>query len=135
MEGKNLKPKNILPSKTLLQIWWKNQSFLDKQKLRKFSTRFVNLQTRFTTNVKGTSLGGKHKRRKRSIENKPRTIKKIVIGSYTLIITLNVNGLNAPTKRHRLLGRWKHMHVCTSSYHITLLDSPTSKLYVILLYC
>jgi len=38
-------------------------------------------QTRFTTNVKGTSLGGKHKRRKRSIENKPQIIKKIVIGS------------------------------------------------------
>ena len=26
----------------------------------------------------------------------------MVIGRYTLIITLNVNGLNAPTKRHRL---------------------------------
>ena len=34
--------------------------------------------------------------------NKPKTIKKIVIGTYILIITLNVNGLNAPTKRHRL---------------------------------
>ena len=26
----------------------------------------------------------------------------MVIGTYTLIITLNVNGLNAPTKRHSL---------------------------------
>ena len=26
----------------------------------------------------------------------------MVIGTYMLIITLNVNGLNAPTKRHRL---------------------------------
>ena len=26
----------------------------------------------------------------------------MVIGTYTSIITLNVNGLNAPTKRHRL---------------------------------
>ena len=26
----------------------------------------------------------------------------MVIGAYILIITLNVNGLNAPTKRHRL---------------------------------
>ena len=34
--------------------------------------------------------------------NKPKTIKKMVIGIYILIITLNVNGLNAPTKRHRL---------------------------------
>ena len=30
------------------------------------------------------------------------TIKKMVIGTYIWIITLNVNGLNAPTKRHRL---------------------------------
>ena len=28
----------------------------------------------------------------------------MVIGTYILIITLNVNGLNAPTKRHRLNG-------------------------------
>ena len=35
-------------------------------------------------------------------KNKPKTIKKMVIGTYILIITLNVNGLNAPTKRHRL---------------------------------
>ena len=34
--------------------------------------------------------------------NKPKTIKKMVIRTYILIITLNVNGLNAPTKRHRL---------------------------------
>ena len=27
---------------------------------------------------------------------------KMIIGTYTSIITLNVNGLNAPTKRHRL---------------------------------
>ena len=26
----------------------------------------------------------------------------MAIGAYTLIITLNLNGLNAPTKRHRL---------------------------------
>ena len=32
----------------------------------------------------------------------PKTIKKMVIGSYISIITLNVNGLKAPTKRHRV---------------------------------
>ena len=36
------------------------------------------------------------------INNKPKTIKKMVIGTYILIITLNINGLNAPTKRYRL---------------------------------
>ena len=40
-------------------------------------------------------------------ENKPRTIKKMVIRSYIPIITLNVNGLNAPIKRHRLAEQMK----------------------------
>ena len=38
----------------------------------------------------------------RTYKNKPKTIKKMVTGTYILIITLNVNRLNAPTKRHRL---------------------------------
>ena len=37
-------------------------------------------------------------------KNKKQTMKKMAIGTYISIITLNlnVNGLNAPTKRHRL---------------------------------
>ena len=35
-------------------------------------------------------------------KNKLKSIKKMVIGANISIITLNVNGLNAPTKRHRL---------------------------------
>ena len=38
----------------------------------------------------------------------------MVIGTYTLIITLNVNGLNAPTKRHRL-AEWiqkQDLYIC-----------------------
>ena len=42
------------------------------------------------------------KETKKRQKNKPKTIKKMAIGTYILIITLNVNGLNAPTKRHRL---------------------------------
>ena len=33
---------------------------------------------------------------------KPPKIKKMAIGTYISIITLNENGLNAPTKRHGL---------------------------------
>ena len=40
--------------------------------------------------------------KKRTYKNKPKTIKKMVIGTYISIITLNMNGLHAPTKRHRL---------------------------------
>ena len=35
-------------------------------------------------------------------KNKKQTMKKMAIGTYISIITLNVNGLSAPTKRHRL---------------------------------
>ena len=42
-------------------------------------------------------------------KNKPKTIKKMVRGAYTSKIALNVNGLNATTKRHRLTG-WIKKH-------------------------
>ena len=38
----------------------------------------------------------------------------MVIGTYILIITLNVNGLNAPTKRHRIM-EWiqkQDLYIC-----------------------
>ena len=35
---------------------------------------------------------------KRPTENKPKAIKKMVIGSHMWITTLNINGLNAPKK-------------------------------------
>ena len=35
-------------------------------------------------------------------KNQPQTVKKMAIETYISIITLNVNGLNAPTKRHSL---------------------------------
>ena len=45
--------------------------------------------------------------KKKDLQNQPKTIKKMAIGTYILIISLNVNGLNAPTKRHRL-AEWIH---------------------------
>ena len=45
---------------------------------------------------------------------KPQTVKKIAIGTYKSIITLNVNGLNAPTKRN-ILAEWiekQDPHIC-----------------------
>ena len=44
--------------------------------------------------------------KKQDIQNHPQTVKKIAIRTHLSIITLNVNGLNAPTKRHRL-AQWK----------------------------
>ena len=96
--------------------------------------RIQQHQTNFTTNAKRTSLGRNQGRGKRPTENKPRTIKKMVIGSFILIITLNVNGLNAPTKRHRLAERMK---TCTYALPLTASLSLTAplKLCVVTLYC
>ena len=52
--------------------------------------------------------------KEKDLQNHPQTIKKIVIGTYISIITLNVNGLNALTKRQRQ-DEWiqKHNpHIC-----------------------
>ena len=102
---------------TIYLNWWKeniyNQEHSTQQdsdsdltgKAKAFQIKVKRIhhhQTSFTTNSKETSLGRKLKRRKRLTENKPQTIKKTVIGSYILIITLIANGLNVPTKRHRL---------------------------------
>ena len=40
--------------------------------------------------------------KKKDLHNQSQTIKKMAIGTYILIITLNVHGLNAAIKRHRL---------------------------------
>ena len=75
------------------------KSFPDKQKVREFSTT-----KEFTANAKEISPSMKHKTRKRPTENKPQTIKEMVIRSHISIITLNANGLHTWTKRHRQAG-------------------------------
>ena len=42
------------------------------------------------------------KGRKKGNKNKSKAVNKMAVRTYISIITLNVNGLNAPTKRHRL---------------------------------
>ena len=56
-----------------------------------------------------------------------------LIRSYTSIITLNANGLNATTKRHRLAEQMKTC-VCTYFY-LPLHSAWHPKLYAIILYC
>ena len=52
---------------------------------------------------------------KKKYKNKPKSVnKKMSISAYTSIITLNMNGLNAPIKRHRV-AEWiqkQNPHTC-----------------------
>ena len=47
----------------------------------------------------------------------------MVVGTYISIITLNVNGLNAPTKRHRLVNVYKN-----KTHIYAVYKKPTSDL-------
>ena len=40
--------------------------------------------------------------KKKDLQNQPQTINTMATGTYISIITLNVDGLNVPTKRHKL---------------------------------
>ena len=44
----------------------------------------------------------KTQEKKKDLQNQPQTIKKMAIGTYISIITFNINGLKAPTKRQSL---------------------------------
>ena len=107
MKGKTLQPRILYPTRLLFRFDGEIKSFPRQAEVK----RIQHHQTSFTTNAKRTFLGRKHKRRKRSTQNKPKTIKNVVIGSCISIITLNVNGLNAPTKRHWLTG-WVKTCAC-----------------------
>ena len=52
--------------------------------------------------------------RKKTYKNKSTTISKMAVRTYISVITLNISGLNAPTKRHRL-AEW----IQTFSYKIS----------------
>ena len=53
--------------------------------------------------------------KKKDMQNQPQTIKKMAVETYISIITSNVNGLNTPTKRHRL-AEWIQMQDRYISY-------------------
>ena len=64
------------------------KSFSDKQKLREFSTTKPALQQMLK------QLSQEIRQKKKDLQNQPQTIKKMAIGKYISIITLNVNRLN-----------------------------------------
>ena len=47
-------------------------------------------------------IQSRNTREEKDLQNQHQTIKEMTKGTYSSIIILNVNGLNAPTKRHRL---------------------------------
>ena len=71
---KRKKPTNkiTLPSNDLIQIRWRNQKLYQQAK----AMRTHHHQTSFTTNAKGTSLSGKHKRKKKPTKKSSNQLRK-----------------------------------------------------------
>ena len=64
--------KITVPGKDFIHFDGKIKRFSDKQKLREFSTT----KSALTTNVKGTYIVKKYKRRKRSTKTNPKQLRK-----------------------------------------------------------
>ena len=87
--------KVTIPSKALNQDRRPNKE-LPRQKK---SNRIHLHQTNSARDAKWTAL---RKGRKREREREEHRYEKMAMNKYLSIITLNVNGLNAPIKRHRI---------------------------------
>ena len=61
----------------------------------------INSNTTVKIVIKPQEERRKNRKKKRVTKTNP-TVNKVTIRTYMSIITLNVNGQNAPTKRHRL---------------------------------
>ena len=97
MKGKHLQPRILYPARISFRFDKEIKNFADKQKLREFSTTKPALQQMLKELPRQET-----QKKKKTYNDKPKTIKKMVIGTYISIITLNVSVLNAPTKRHKL---------------------------------
>ena len=72
MKGKNLQPRLLYPARISFRFDGEIKSFTDKQKQK----RIQHQQTSSTTNAKGTSLTGKHKRGKGPRKTNPKQLRK-----------------------------------------------------------
>ena len=70
MKGKNLQPRLLYPARISFRFDREIKTFTAKAK------RIQHHQTSFATNAKGTSLGRKHKRRKRPTKTNPKQLRK-----------------------------------------------------------
>ena len=68
--------------------------------------------------------------KKKDLQKQPQTMKKMETGMYISIISLNANGLKAPTKRHRL-AEWTQKEnpyiCCLQETHLRPKDKYTLK--------
>ena len=96
LKGKNLQPRLLYLARISFKTDGEIKSFSDKQKLREFSTTKPALQ-QMLRDLQSQEI----KEKKKDVQNQPQIIKKMAIATYILIITLNVNVLNAPNQKRQ----------------------------------
>ena len=96
LKRKNLQPRFLYLERISLKTDGEIKSFSDKQKLREFSTTKPALQ-QMLRDLQSQEI----KEKKKDVQNQPQIIKKMAIATYILIITLNVNVLNAPNQKRQ----------------------------------
>ena len=95
MKSKDLQPRLLYPARLAFKIEGEIRSFPDKKKLKEF----VNTKPVLQHMLMGLLEEGKEKEKKNKPEENSLN-NKMALHTYQLINTLNVNGLNPPTKRH-----------------------------------
>ena len=83
----------------------------------------TNKKNQLNTTLKIVIKPQEKKGRKKSNKKKSKTVNIMAIRTYISIITLNVNGLNAPTKRNRLADGYKN-----KTHIYAVFKKPTSLL-------
>ena len=91
LKRKNLQPRLQYLARISFKIDGKVKNFSDKQKLREFRTTKPALQQMLKELIQSRNT-----REEKNLQNQPQIIKKMAVS----IVILNVNGLNALTKRH-----------------------------------
>ena len=82
MKGKNLQTRLLYPARISFRLNGEIKSFTDKQKLREFSTTKPALEQMLKD-----GLWQETQEKEKTYKNKLKRIKKMVIGTYILIIT------------------------------------------------
>ena len=95
MKSKDLQPRVLYPASLSFKMQGEIRIFTDKSRLKEYT---------FTKPALQDMLKGYAIRRGRKIvrEREKQWYKGLKINKYLSIITLNVNGLNAPIKRNRV---------------------------------
>ena len=119
MRTRSLQPRLLYQAGLSIKTEGQIRSFPDKRSLKEYTSTKPALQE---------MLKGRFKERKEKREE--HRYEELAMNKYLSIISLNVNGLNTPIKRHRIT-EWMRKHdpriCCLQEHHLRTEDLHTLK--------